>query len=357
MSSEIDAIIEKQAAAAKKRGEQPLLYRGADLLDRRFLRATTGSLEFDLMLGGGWPLNGVNEVIGNESSGKTSMTLKTVAAQQAADPNYHTVWAASEDFDFGWAATLGVDASRMTFIMSNVMEEVFDACLEVMKKRAADAVIIDSLPALVPSWEAEKTMSEMTVGKGALLTNRFMRNTYSAAARSYLEYERPILCLVINQWRDTIVAFGDPRTTPGGRGKNFTYLTRVEATRDEWLKDKDKQVGQVIKCRTIKNKTAPPRRVGQVDFYFEDANGHFAGDYDTVREVYNLALLHGTIERHGAWFHFGDEKWNGKEAVWKAMGQDQALVDALDIRVRTEVLGQTPPAPASSGRKRSIPRS
>jgi len=358
--TEIDAIIDAARKAATKSGTEPVLYRGSELLDRRFLRATTGSLSFDLMLGGGWPLNGVNEIIGNESSGKTSMALKTVAAQQAADPDYHTVWAAAEDFDFGWAAQLGVDASRMTFIMSNIMEEVYEACLEVMRKRATDCVIIDSLPALVPSWEDEKTMSEMTVGKGALLTNKFMRKTYTAAARSFITYERPLLCVVVNQWRDAIVQFGDPRTTPGGRGKNYTYLTRVEATRDEWLKDKDTQVGQVIKCRAIKNKTAPPRRTGQVDFYFEDANGHYAGDYDTIREVYDLALLHNIIERHGAWFHFGTDKWNGKDAVWKAMGTDQSLVDALDIRVRTEVLGQSPPSssttPSSPARKRSIPR-
>jgi recombination protein RecA len=350
--NEIDAIIE----ASNKKGQQ-LLFRGSELLDRRFLRASSGSLSFDLMLGGGWPLNGVNEIIGNESSGKTSMVLKTIAAQQAANPDYHTVWAASEEFDFGWAATLGVDASRMTFIMSNIMEEVYDACLEVMQKRATDAVIIDSLPALVPSWEDEKTMGEMTVGKSALLTNKFMRKSYTAASRSYTEYDRPLLCICVNQWRDAIVQFGDPRTTPGGRGKNYRFQVRVEATRDEWLKvDKDHQVGQVIKCRTIKNKTAPPRRVGQVDFYFEDANGHFAGDYDIIREVYDLALLHDIIERHGAWFHFGDQKWNGKDAVWKAMGQDQALVDAIDIRVRTEVLGQTPSSSTSSPRRRSIPR-
>ena len=149
------------------------------------------------MLGGGWPLNGVNEIIGNESQRQDlASALKTIAAQQALDPNYHTVWAASEDFDFGWAATLGVDASRMTFIMSNIMEEVYEACLEVMRKRAADAVIIDSLPALVPSWEDEKTMAEMTVGKGALLTNKFMRKSYTAASRSFTEYERPILVIV-----------------------------------------------------------------------------------------------------------------------------------------------------------------
>lgn len=348
--NEIDAII---ASTNKK---QELLYRGADLLDRRFLRASTGSLSFDLMLGGGWPLNGINEIIGNESSGKTSIALKTLATQQALDPDYHTLWAASEDFDFGWAATLGVDASKMTFILSNIMEEVYEACLEVMKRRAADAVIIDSLPALVPSWEDEKTMSEMTVGKGALLTNKFMRKSYTAAARSYVEHERSLLCLVVNQWRDAIVQFGDPRTTPGGRGKNYTYLTRVETVRDDWLKWGDDQVGQVIKARTIKNKTAPPRRTGQVDFYFQDSNGRYAGDYDTIKEVFDLAILHDIIERKGAWYHLGDQKWNGKDAVWKAMGEDQTLVDVLDTRVRTEVLGLPQTLPSSPSRKRSIPR-
>ena len=48
-----------------------------------------------------------------------------------------------------------------------------------------------------------------------------------------------------------------------GKGKNYTYMTRVEVTRDEWLKDGDAQVGQVIKCQTIKNKTAPPRRTAR----------------------------------------------------------------------------------------------
>ena len=349
--TEIDAVM----AAINKGKQQPIIYRGSELRDRRYLRATTGSLSFDLMLGGGWPLNGMNEIIGNESSGKTSTTLKTIAAQQALNPDYHTVWAAAEDFDFGWAATLGVDTSKMTFITSNIMEEVYEACLEVMKRKVTDAVVIDSLPALVPSWEDEKSMDEMTVGKGALLTNKFMRKTYGAASRSFITEERPLLCLAINQWRDTITQYGDPRTTPGGRGKNYTFLTRVEVARDEWLKDKDVTVGQVIKCRTVKNKTAPPRRTGQVDFYFEDANGHFAGDYDTIREVYNIALERDIIERKGAWYHFNGGKWNGKEAVWQAMGQDQTMVDALDSQVRTEVLG-LPVQNTSSPRKRSIPR-
>ena len=115
------------------------------------------------------------------------------------NPDYHTLWAASEDFDFGWAATLGVDASRMTFVMSNIMEEVYKACLQVMTKRAADAVIIDSsLPSSLLGGREDDERDDRRQGR--LLTNKFMRKTYTAAARSFTEYERrSVIC--VNQWR------------------------------------------------------------------------------------------------------------------------------------------------------------
>jgi recombination protein RecA len=55
-------------------------------------RFTTGSLSFDVALGGGWPVNQWHELIGEESNGKTAVALKTVAANQARDPEFTTVW-------------------------------------------------------------------------------------------------------------------------------------------------------------------------------------------------------------------------------------------------------------------------
>ena len=60
------------------------------------------------------------------------------------------------------------------------------------------------------------------------------------------EYERPLLCIVVNQWRDAIVQFGDPRTTPGGRGKNYTYLTRVAMAQHGHLLAMPDQSGQLV---------------------------------------------------------------------------------------------------------------
>jgi recombination protein RecA len=350
--AEIDALI----AQINKEQKSELLIRGADLLNTTWQRCTTGSLSFDLMLGGGWPLNCINEIIGIESAGKTAMALKTIGANQALDPKHHTLWVAAEEFDHSWAQHLGVDIARMTFVQSNIMEEAYESCLQVMAKRACDAVVIDSLPALVPGDEAEKSMMEFTVGRGALLTNKFMRKSYAAMNRSLTEADRPVMCLVVNQWRDMIgQLYGDPRTTPGGKGKNYRYAVRVEVSRLEWLKHDNRQVGQTIKAQTIKNKTAPPRRTGQVDFYFEDVMGHAPGSYDHVREVWDIAVTHEVIERHGAWYHFDGKKWNGKDAVWTAMQDSQALVDDLDLQVRVFCGVAEPPKPKRSG-KRSVKR-
>ena len=338
MASEIDALI----AAVNKKAKAEVLIRGADLKNITYQRATTGSLAMDVMLGGGWPLNAWNEIIGNESSGKTAITLKTIAANQEINPDYHTLWVASEEFNTEWAAELGVDLDRITFVLSNVMEVVYDTVLLVLEERGADAIVIDSYPALVPSDEDEKSMIELTVGRGAYFTNKFMRKSYVALARSLTEYDRPVLALFINQWRERIgVMYGDPRTTPGGKGKNYSFLTRVEVSRDEWIQSSDKmKVGQVMKCRTIKNKTAPPQREAFVDFYFDDHRTFAKGSYDTLKQIHGLALATDILERKGSWYHFEGHKWQGEAAVLNDLRAEPALAALLTNRVRHFILGE-----------------
>ena len=349
MATEIDALISQ----INKKQKSEIMIRGADLLNQTWLRTSSGSLSMDLMLGGGWPLNCMCEIIGTESAGKTVMALKTVASNQLLDPDYHVLWVASEEFDPKWAATLGVDVSRMTFVMTNVMEDAYESCLQVMSERAADCVIIDSLPALVPSEEAEKSMMDFTVGRGALLTNKFMRKSYEALGRSLVEYDRPILCIAVNQWRDRIgVLYGDPRTTPGGRGKNYRFAIRVDVSRLEYLTDHGTKVGQTIKCQTLKNKTAPPRREGQVDFYFLDSGEFTAGEFDVAKEIFDLALVSDVIKQKGSWFYFHDEKWQGSKTAWEALHADPALQALLDTEVRTHLGVAVPTARKVGGTKR-----
>lgn len=334
MVTTIEEIIKD---ANKKYGNDTLV-RGDQINYRAIPRCTTGSLAFDVMLGGGWPLNQWNEIIGNESNGKTVMVLKTIAANQALNPDYQCLWVASEEFVPDWAATLGVDLSRVTLATTNVMEEAYQIVIDTLDARAVDAVVIDSLPALVPGEEDEKTMEQFAVGLGARLTGKFMRKSSKAQKRSLVEEERNCLGLIINQWREKIgIVYGDPRTTPGGKAKNFHYFTRVEVARDEWL-EKDKQkVGLAIKARTLKNKTAPPQRMGVVDFYFEDSAPFRKGEYDSTKEIFSIAVANDLVERRGAYYEYNGERWQGKEAVLASLREEvdlaatmrQEVMDAL----------------------------
>lgn len=326
----LDAII---ASVNKKYGED-IIVRGSEVREE-IPRITTGILAFDLMLGGGWPANQWSEIIGEESSGKTALAYKTIAANQAQDPEWCAMWIAAEEYVPNYAKSFGVDLDRLWVVETNVMEHAFDLIIRALDNRAVDCIVVDSLPALVPGDEAEKMMDEFTMGLGARLTGKFFRKSGKAQKRSMTQEDRPCTGLIINQWREKIgVMYGDNRTTPGGKAKNFHYFTRVEVRRDEWIKDKDEPVGQSIKARTIKNKSYRPQQVSVVDFYFADTAGFSLGEFDTVKDVVNICIAIGIVSRAGAYYSYGGQKWQGKDALVAAVRSEIDLKKELDEEAR-----------------------
>lgn len=301
-------------------------------------RTTTGILAFDLMLGGGWPTNQWSEIIGNESSGKTAIAYKTIAANQALDPDYTALWIAAEAYVPEYAAAIGVDLDRLWVVENNVMEEVYDLIIRVLDNRAVDCIVVDSLPAMVPGDEAEKAMQEFTMGLGARMTGKFFRKSGKAQRRSLVEEDRGCTGLIINQWREKIGGYGDPRTTPGGKAKNFHYFVRCEVARDEWIASKDEKVGQSIKAKTIKNKTFKPQQTATVDFYFADTDGFSFGEFDTIKDIVNIGIALGIITRGGAYYSYNGQRWQGKEALFQAFREDLDLQAMLKEQSSKEFL-------------------
>lgn len=321
------------ASVNKKYGDNTIVL--GSQVKQEVPRITTGILAFDLMLGGGWPVNQWSEIIGDESSGKTALAYKTIAANQAADPEWTSMWVAAEEFVPGYASAIGVDLDRLWVVETNVMEQAYDLIIRALDNRAVDMIVVDSLPALIPNDESEKMMEEFTVGLGARLTGKFLRKSSQAQKRSLVEEDRGCTGLIINQWREKIgVMYGDNRTTPGGRAKNFHYFARVEVKRDEWLKMKDEPVGQTIRAKTMKNKTYRPQQVAQVDFYFADCGVFHMGDFDTIKDVVNICIATDIITRAGAYYNYGDQKWQGKEALLQAVREDALLQKELKQKAK-----------------------
>lgn len=318
----------------KKMGEGSIVL-GSDIRKDLMGRITTGSLALDVVLGGGWPTNQWNEIIGEASNGKTAVALKTIAANQKLDPDFTTVWVAAEQWVPEYAEMCGVDASRVYVIDTNIMEEAYEAVIRLTATKEVDCIVLDSLPALVPGAEDEKEMGEFTVGRGALLTNTFFRKVGLASKRSLTETERPFVGIIINQWRSKIgVMYGDPRTTPGGQGKDYGYFTRLEIKRDGWIevgtKSDPTRVGQTIKARVLKNKSAPPSMVAYVDFYFRDGGSIPKGEFDFAKEIVALGILNGIIRRGGAYYNYRDRKWLGADAMVVSIKEEIDLRETLE---------------------------
>ena len=89
------------------------------------------------------------------------------------------------------------------------------------------------------------------------------------------------------------------------------------------------RVGQRIKVRTLKNKTAPPQRVAYFDFYFAEGGDCAPGEYDFAKEIASLAVIQGIIDRKGGWFYFGDRKWQGIESVISSIREEIDLMEEV----------------------------
>lgn len=303
------------------------------------MRVTTGSVALDVALGGGWPANQWHEIVGEASNGKTALALKTIAVNQERDPDFTTVWVAAEEWVPGYAEMCGVDLSRVFVVSTNIMEEAYEAVIQLVGSKAIDCIVIDSLPALVPGDEDEKEMEGFTVGRGALLTNKFFRKVGKASKRSLTEPERPFIGIIINQWRSKVGVsqYADPRTTPGGLGKDYAFFTRIEVRRAEWIEvgtgQEKRRVGQTIKFRVMKNKSAAPSTTASVDFYFGSGGELNPGSFDFAKEMMAIGILNGVITRAGAYYRYGDRQWQGKDDMLSSIREEIDLKEALELDV------------------------
>lgn len=320
----------------KEMGEGSVMVASEMHIPRRF---TSGSLSLDLSIGGGWPGNQWVEIYGPENHGKTAIVLKTIAANQALDSDFTTFWVASEHYELDQARALGVDTDRVIVLSTRDMVDAYTGINRFLDERATDCVVLDSYPALIPPDEDSKGMDEYTQAEGARMTNKFFRKVGKAGLRNPKDPDdRPWFGMFVNQPREKIGGWapngGTPETTPGGRGKNFSFYCRLDVKRAEWIEEVSKssktKVGQVIRTRAIKNKGGPPQRVATMDFYFTDAESGFRrGQYDLAKDALIPAVLFDVVHRSGAWYTYGDKRWQGLSNVLDDVRADDNLLAAI----------------------------
>jgi recombination protein RecA len=256
----------------------------------------TGSVSLDLAIGiGGVPRGRICEIYGPESSGKTTLAL-SIAAQAQRGGGVVAFIDAEHALDPSYAEKIGVNLDDLLVSQPNYGEQALEICDLLVRSNGVDLVIVDSVAALVPKAELDGEMEDNQVGLQARMMSKAMRKITGGCNNSRTTV------VFINQIREKIgVMFGSPETQPGGRALKFAASVRLDIRRVTSITDGDRQTGNRVRVKVVKNKVAAPFTKAEFDIMFNEGIS-YEGD------VLDLAADGKIVSKTGAWYSYGDDR-------------------------------------------------
>ena len=283
----------------------------------------TGSLALDAALGvGGIPRGRVTEIYGPESSGKTTLTLHIIAEAQKTG-GYVAFIDAEHALDPAYAQNVGVDINNLLISQPDTGEQALEITEALVRSRAIDVVVIDSVAALVPKAELDGEMGDSHVGLQARLMSQALRKLTGSVSKSHTSV------IFINQIREKIgVMYGSPETTPGGRALKFYTSIRLDIRRIGALKEGDVIIGNRTRVKVVKNKVAPPFKQAEFDIMYGTGIS-YEGD------LLDIGLQADVVQKSGSWYSYGDTRMGqGRENSKQFLKDNAKLRDAMAKQVK-----------------------
>lgn len=282
----------------------------------------TGSLSLDVALGiGGVPKGRIIEIYGPESSGKTTLALHIIAEVQKQGGEAAFI-DAEHALDPIYARALGVDTDSLLVSQPDYGEQALEITEALVRSGAVEAVVVDSVAALVPKNEIDGDMGDSHVGLHARLMSQALRKLSGAIAKS------SCIVIFINQLREKVgVIYGNPETTTGGRALKFYASVRLDVRKSEQLKNGSEIIGNHVKCKVVKNKVAPPFKTAEFDIIYGKG-------ISKESEIIELGINCGVIDKSGSWLSYEGEKLGqGKDKVRQLLEEDEALAAELSEKI------------------------
>jgi recombination protein RecA len=285
----------------------------------------TGSLMLDIALGiGGLPKGRVVEIYGPESSGKTTLTLQTIAECQKQGGTAAFV-DAEHALDPIYAQKLGVNVDDLLVSQPDTGEQALEIVDMLVRSNAVDMVVVDSVAALVPRVEIEGEMGEMQVGLQARLMSQALRKLTGNIKRSNC------MVIFINQLRMKIgmmMPGQNPETTTGGNALKFYASVRLDIRRIGSVKKGDEIIGNETKIKVVKNKLAPPFKQVVTEILYGEGMSREG-------ELIDMGVDAKLVEKAGAWYSYDGERiGQGKENSRQYFKDNPSVAAKLEAALR-----------------------
>ena len=330
MNEERFKTLDSVGKALQKQFDCVMLKKLGDKVNLQIPSIPTGlpSLDYRVLGCGGIPKGRIIEIYGQESAGKTALSLHIIAQCQKQG-GIAAFIDAEHAFDPTFANTLGVDVDNLYVSQPDYGEAAMEVAIALVESKAVDLIVVDSVSALVPKSELEGEMTDASMGTHARLMSKAMRKLIGICNTNQ------VAIIFINQIRMKIgVMFGNPEETTGGRALKFFSSVRLEVRRMSKsdggeLKIGDAHIGHRLRIKNIKNKVGSPFNNTVVDLLYDRG-------FDTKEDVIEYAASVGLVTL-GAWCTVkgDDNKYRRPDLT------DTALFDTIRLAVeKTRLVAQ-----------------
>jgi recombination protein RecA len=317
------ALAAALAQIEKQFGKGSVMRMDANMPVEEVQTVSTGSLGLDIALGvGGLPRGRIVEIYGPESSGKTTLTLQTIAQMQKLGGTCAFI-DAEHALDVGYAQKLGINLSDLLISQPDTGEQALEITDALVRSGSVDLVVIDSVAALTPRAEIEGDMGDSLPGLQARLMSQALRKLTGSINRTNT------LVIFINQIRMKIgVMFGSPETTTGGNALKFYASVRLDIRRTGSIKSGDEVIGNETKVKVVKNKIAPPFKEAHFDILYGEGTSREG-------EILDLGADNKIVEKSGSWYSYNGERiGQGKDNARLFLKERPALAREIENKVR-----------------------
>ena len=295
-----------------------------ETMDYSLKRVPSGSLFLDIILGGGYPLGRIIEIIGPESSGKSTVLLHAIRETQKSG-NVAAYIDMEQAFDPIYASNIGINLSPDKFVFSQ--PDTAEQCLSIVEKLLESGEVsfigVDSVAAMVPTAESEGEFGESKMGLHARLMSQAMRKLVAKVNKSNC------VLFFTNQLRDMMgVMYGPTETTTGGNALKYYASIRLDIRRKSIDKDSEAQaISNTVRVKTIKNKTYPPFKECTFKILYGIGISH-------EDEIFEACVENDIIKKSGSWYSYKEKKLGqGKDNCLQVI-QDLGIMDELESQVR-----------------------
>lgn len=265
----------------------------------------TPSVGLNRALNGGLYTGASHLFWGTPSAGKSTMSFRILANAQAM--GYRPVIIDSEySFNEEYAAKCGIDVDDIVVVQSTIVEDTLKSIYPyLVHEEEKHVFLFDSLSNLLRAEAYDKPEGSKAIGLAARSQGALVQQLLN-----YLHKERNMMIFIAHQTMDLSGMYAVTKAKIGNEVRHnmhnivklFLSMSSKEMERD----DRNMITSQRVTWEIEKTKQgATIGTKGQYYLKPQDAM------LDQMRELLDIAVEMNIIERRGAWFFYGEEKWNG----------------------------------------------